>query len=116
MRKSAVRRPLHQLHCERAADAIAEEAELADTEVVHEPKLVVGERVPRVVDGDRASGFGGVPGRGVGSLVFCYPYATRPVFLGGKNRDKCLKKLVSGACNQLDLQLEELLRTVVVGG
>ena len=61
-RDDAVRRPLHQLERKRAADAVAEEEELADAEMVHQPQLVVGESVPRIVDRDRAGGFavGGV--------------------------------------------------------
>ena len=46
--------PLHQLHAERAADAVAEEKELADAEMVHHAELVVGEGVPRIVDRNRA--------------------------------------------------------------
>src|SRR6266700_2363590 len=49
--------PLHQLQRKRAADAIAEEDELADAEVVHQPQLIVGESVPRIVDRHRARGF-----------------------------------------------------------
>ncbi len=52
-RGDALRRPLHQLHRERAADAVAEEAELADAEMVHQAQLVVGERAPGIVDRDR---------------------------------------------------------------
>jgi hypothetical protein len=56
----ALRRALHQLHRERAADAIAEEKELADAEMVAE--LVVGERAPAVAGRHRAGGLaaGGV--------------------------------------------------------
>ena len=50
----ACRRALHQLHRERAADAVAEEKELADAEMVHHAELVVGEGVPRIVDRNRA--------------------------------------------------------------
>src|SRR5262249_28271209 len=57
-RDDAIRRPLHQLERERAADAITEEDELADAEGVHQAQLVVRERPPRVSDGDRAGGFG----------------------------------------------------------
>ena len=39
---------------EAAADAVAHVEELADAEMVHQPELVVGEGVPRVVDRDRA--------------------------------------------------------------
>ena len=56
-RDDAVRRPLHQLEGERAADAVAEEEELADAEVVHQSQLVVGESAPRVIDRDRSRGF-----------------------------------------------------------
>src|SRR5262249_41138947 len=56
-RDHAVWRPLDQLERKRAADAVAEEDELADPEVVHQPQLVVGKSVPRVVDRDRAGGF-----------------------------------------------------------
>src|SRR5215813_13759684 len=56
-RDNAVRGPLHQLECEGAADAVAEEGELTNTEVVHEPELVLGESIPWAVDRNRASGF-----------------------------------------------------------
>ena len=46
----ALRRALHQLHRERAADAIAEEKELADAEMVHQAELIVGERAPGVIN------------------------------------------------------------------
>ena len=61
-RDDAVRGPLHQLEGKRAADAVAEEEKLADAEVVHQPQLVVGESVPRVIDRDRPRGLaaGGV--------------------------------------------------------
>jgi hypothetical protein len=52
----ALRRPLHQLHRERAADAVAEEEELVDAEMVHHAQLVVGERAPGIVDRHRAGG------------------------------------------------------------
>ena len=61
-RDDALRRALHQLHRERAADAIAEEKELADAEMVHQAELVVGERAPGIVDRHRA---GGLAARGV---------------------------------------------------
>jgi hypothetical protein len=46
----------------RPTDAVAEEEELADAEVVHQPQLVVGESIPWFVDRDRSRGFaaGGV--------------------------------------------------------
>jgi Protein of unknown function (DUF3363) len=53
----ALWRALHQLHRERAADAVAEEEKLADAEVIHQPELIVGEGVPRIVDRHRAGGF-----------------------------------------------------------
>src|SRR5215471_7710893 len=58
----AFRGPLHQLEGIRAADAVAEEEELADAEVVHQPQLIVGERAPWVIDRNRPRGFaaGGV--------------------------------------------------------
>ena len=52
--RDALRRALHQLHRERAADAVAEEEELADAEMIHHAKLIVGERAPGIVDRDRA--------------------------------------------------------------
>src|SRR5215470_13730786 len=58
----ALRRALHQFHRERAADAIAEEKELTDAEMVHQAELVVGERAPGIVDRHRA---GGLAARGV---------------------------------------------------
>ena len=56
----ALRRALHQLQRKRAADAVAEEEELADAEMVHQSQLIVGEGIPRVVDRDRACGFAAV--------------------------------------------------------
>src|SRR5215469_7432273 len=50
----ALRRALHQLHPERAADAIAEEKKLANAKMVHHAELVVGEGVPGIVDRNRA--------------------------------------------------------------
>jgi hypothetical protein len=50
----ACRRAFHQLHPERAADAVAKEKELADAEMVHHAELVVGEGVPRIVERNRA--------------------------------------------------------------
>src|SRR5215468_12081635 len=58
----ALRRALHQLHRERAADAVAEEAELVDAKLVHHAQLVVGERAPGIVDRNRS---GGLAARGV---------------------------------------------------
>ena len=52
----ALRRPLQQLAGEAAADAVAHEEEFADPEMVHQPKLVVGECVPRVLDRHRTGG------------------------------------------------------------
>jgi hypothetical protein len=58
-----VRRPLHQLPREASANAVTHEQELFDAEVVHEAKLIVGKRVPRVVGRNRAGGLAaiGVP-------------------------------------------------------
>ena len=53
----AVGRPLHQLPGKAAADAVAHVKEFADAEVIHQPKLVVGERIPRVIDRHRAGRF-----------------------------------------------------------
>src|SRR3954469_24256999 len=39
-------RPLHQLPGKATADAVAHIKEFADTEVIHQPELVVGERIP----------------------------------------------------------------------
>jgi hypothetical protein len=47
----------HQLHGERAADAVAHKEKLLNAEMVHQPELVVGEGAPRIVDGDRAGRF-----------------------------------------------------------
>src|SRR5262249_13785550 len=52
----AVRRPLHQLPGKAAADAVAHVEELVDPEVIHQPELVVGERLPGVVDRHGAGG------------------------------------------------------------
>ena len=46
----AVGRPLHQLPGKATADAVAHEEEFADAEVIHQPELVVGERIPRIID------------------------------------------------------------------
>ena len=46
-----VGRPLHQLPGKAAADAVADEEELLDPEVVHQAELVVGECVPWVAGG-----------------------------------------------------------------
>jgi hypothetical protein len=37
--------PLHQLPGKAAADAVAHVKELADAEVVHQPKLIVAKRI-----------------------------------------------------------------------
>src|SRR5690348_14036811 len=52
-----VGRPLHQLAGKTTADAVAHVKELADAEVIHQPKLVVGECIPRVINRHGASGF-----------------------------------------------------------
>ena len=49
----AIGRPLQQLAGKAAADAVAHVKEFADAEMVHQPELVVGEGVPRVLDRDR---------------------------------------------------------------
>src|SRR5687768_14133258 len=51
---------LHQLPGKATADAIAHVEELVDTEVIHQPKLVVGEGAPGVVNLDRAAGLAAV--------------------------------------------------------
>jgi hypothetical protein len=51
----AVGRPLQQLAGEAAADAVAHIKEFADAEMVHQPELIVGERVPRVLGRNRIS-------------------------------------------------------------
>src|SRR5262249_24257574 len=53
----ALRRALHQLHGERTADAVAEEKQLPDAEMIHHAELIVGESLPRIVDRHRAGGF-----------------------------------------------------------
>ena len=53
----AVGRALHQLPGEAAADAVADEQELLDPEMIHQAELVIGERVPRVAGGNWAGGF-----------------------------------------------------------
>ena len=42
----AVRRPLQQLPGKAATNAVAHVEELVDAEVIHQPELVVGERLP----------------------------------------------------------------------
>ena len=49
----AVGRALHQLAGKAAADAVAHVEELADAEMVHQPELIAGERIPRAVDRHR---------------------------------------------------------------
>ena len=49
----AIWRPLQQLPGEAAADAVAHIKEFADAEMVHQPELVVGECVPRILDRNR---------------------------------------------------------------
>ena len=56
----ALRRPLQQLAGEAAADAVAHVEELADAEMVHQPELVVGEGVPRVLGRHRAGGLAAI--------------------------------------------------------
>ena len=53
-RDDAVGRTLQELAGKAAADAVAHEKEFADAEMVHQPELVVGERVPRILGRDRA--------------------------------------------------------------
>src|SRR6185437_4123905 len=53
-RDDAVRRPLHQLAGEAAADAVAHVEKPVDAEMVHQPELVVGEGFPRVAGRNRA--------------------------------------------------------------
>src|SRR5215469_11389809 len=50
----ATGRPPQQLAGKAAANAVAHIKELANTEMIHQPELVVGERVPRVLNRDRA--------------------------------------------------------------
>ena len=56
----AVRRPLHQLPGKAAPDAVAHVEELVDPEVIHQPELVVGERLPGVVDRHGAGGLAAI--------------------------------------------------------
>jgi hypothetical protein len=56
----ALRRSLQQLAGEAAADAVAHVEEFADPEMVHQPKLVVGECVPRVLDRHRTGGIAAI--------------------------------------------------------
>ena len=48
--EDAIGRPLQQLPSEAPADAVAHEEEFADAKVIHQPKLVIGERIPRIID------------------------------------------------------------------
>src|SRR5580698_4768191 len=54
--RDAVWRPLHQLPGKAAADAVADEEELPDPEVVHQPELIIREGVPRVARRNRSAG------------------------------------------------------------
>src|SRR5215469_8289862 len=56
----AVGRPLHQLPSKAAADAVAHVKEFADAEVLHQPKLVVSECIPRLIDWNWASRFAAI--------------------------------------------------------
>ena len=56
----AVRRPLHQLPGKAAADAVAHVEELVDPEVIHQAELIVGERLPGVVDRHGAGGLAAI--------------------------------------------------------
>ena len=56
----ALRGPLQQLPGKAAADAVAHVEELVDTEVIHQPELVVGEGAPGVIDWDRAAGLAAI--------------------------------------------------------
>ena len=49
----AVGRSLQQLPGEAAANAVAHVEEFADPEMVHQPELVAGEGVPRIIDRHR---------------------------------------------------------------
>ena len=48
-----LRRPFDELHGEGAADAVSDEEELVDAEMVHQRQLIVGEGSPRVIRLDR---------------------------------------------------------------
>src|SRR5438105_8517128 len=56
----AVGRPLHKLPSKAAADAVAHIKEFADAEVVHQPELVVGKRIRRVIDLHGTAGFAAI--------------------------------------------------------
>jgi len=47
--EDAVGRSLHQLSGKAAADAVAHVKEFVDAEVVHQPELIVGKRIPRII-------------------------------------------------------------------
>jgi len=53
-------RPPQQVPDERAADAEAQHHKLRDAEVIHQAELVIGMRVPRPVDLERAAGFAAI--------------------------------------------------------
>src|SRR5262249_33761055 len=56
----AVRRALQQLSGKAAANAVTHVKEFADPEMVHQPELVVGKRVPRVIDLHWPGGFAAI--------------------------------------------------------
>jgi hypothetical protein len=56
----AVGGPLDELQPERSPDVVAHVEELLDTEVVHQPELVVRERAPGIAAGNRSRGFAAV--------------------------------------------------------
>jgi hypothetical protein len=59
-RHNAVGRPLQHVPDEGAADAEAQHHEFPDAQVIHHPELVVGVRIPRAVDLERAGGLAAV--------------------------------------------------------
>ena len=53
-------RSLHELHGKATTDTVTHEKELLDSEMVHQPQLIVGECVPGVSGGDWAGGFAAI--------------------------------------------------------
>src|SRR4029450_12300471 len=53
-RDDAIRRPLDQVPDERAANTEAKHHELVDAQMIHQTDMVVGVRIPRPVDLERA--------------------------------------------------------------
>ncbi len=57
---NTIRRPPQEVPDEGAADAEAQHHELLDAQVIHQTELVIGMRIPRPVDLERAGGLAAI--------------------------------------------------------